>query len=410
MKKVKIALVGLGVVGRGVYDILTEQKDTITGSCFTDFELVAASSRTKKDFLDEKRVKFVENALDLANDAEIDIIIEVVGNAPNIQELWRAALKNGKKIVTANKALLAEFGLEMAALAEENGGRIAYEAACAGAIPVVKMFKEGFAGNKIEAFCGILNGTANYILTKMGREGVDFAVALKAAQEAGYAEADPTFDVEGIDAAHKLAILSAVASKTKPIFDKIHVEGVTKITCDDIKIAAELGYKIKLLGIFDAKKGQQTIYPALVNEGAKIAAVDDSFNAILAKGNNFDENLVIGRGAGSFETASAVVADVVDFVNERFSYDFGVKVEDLGDFELMDIEDRKGKYFVTLILDDKNALDKAFLDEIKVEKSHFAKDGEKMVAGLITGDLVEKDLKKLLAQFEKYHFIRVEEL
>ncbi len=415
MKKVKVGLVGLGIVGKSVYEVLVNQKEIINAKSANKLELVAVSARSKKDFIDETKVKYVENILDLALDKEIDVIVEVAGDSEIIQELWALALKNGKKIVTANKALFATKGFEMTKLAEQNGGYIAFEASVAGAIPIVKMFKEGFAANKINAFCGILNGTSNYILTKMKDENIDFSVALKQAQDAGYAEADPTFDIEGIDSAHKLAILSSIASSTKPDFNNVYVEGITKVSIDDIKLADELGYKIKLLGVYKngAKAVQQTVYPALIEKSEKIAAVDDSFNAILTQGSNCGESFIVGRGAGGFQTASSVVADLIDVANDRHSFEFGVKADDLSDVKIAKIDDRFGQYFIRFSfdknVDKENMLDKNFLEKINVQKSYFYENDEAIVCGVISGDIIEKDLKNLLQNLNSnFSFIRVE--
>ncbi len=421
MKKLRIGLVGLGVVGKSVYEILVNQKEIIGAKSANKLELVAVCARSKKDFVDETKVKYVTNPLDLALDKEIDIIVEVAGDAPNIREMWVAALKNGKKIVTANKALFATKGLEMTKLAEENGGYIAFEASVAGAIPIIKLFKEGFAANKINAFYGILNGTSNYILTKMKDENIDFSVALKQAQDAGYAEADPSFDIEGTDVAHKLTILAAIAESAKPAFSETYVEGITQINIDDIKFADEFGYKIKLLAIYKngEKASQQTVYPALVEKSEKIASVDDSFNAIFTQGSNFGDSFIVGRGAGGFQTASSVVSDLIDIANDRHSFEFGVKSDGLKSVNISKIEDRIGQYFIRFSFDknaDKeNILDKNFLEKIKVEKSYFYEKEEVVVCGVTSGQIIEKDLKNLLNNLDKnsikdLNFIRVEKI
>lgn len=420
MKKLNIALVGLGTVGKGVYEILVNQNDIISKKCANKLQLTKVAARSKKDFIDESKVQYEENILNLASDEEIDIIIEVAGGDSGIiLELWQKALKNGKKIVTANKAMFAAKGYEMTKLAEENGGYIAYEAAIAGAIPIVKLFREGFSGNEIKAFYGILNGTANYILTKMKDEGLGFETALKQAQEIGYAEADPTFDVEGIDAAHKLSILSAIASSTKPNFDAQYIEGISKITSQDIKLAEEFGCKIKLLAIYKNKSNevQQTVYPALIEENEKIATVDDSFNAIFSQNSNAGDNLIVGRGAGSSQTASAIVADVIDLANDRHSFEFGVSCSDLTDSKIEKISQRTGKYFIRINLGSENKgeneIIKEFFKEIPIEKSYFCKNekGEEICA-FITKDLQESQFQE---QFNKISaqekaFIRYENI
>lgn len=419
MKKIKIGLAGLGVVGKSVYEILLKDKNIIDNHSKTQLELVAVSARSKKDFIDETKVKFVVNALDLANDPEIDVIVEVIGGDGLAAQLCEAALKSGKKLVTANKALLAMQGFKLAQLAEKNNSQIGFEASVAGAIPIIKTFKEGLAANEIEEFYAILNGTCNYILTKMKNENIDFAVALKQAQDLGYAESDPTFDIEGIDTAHKLAILTAIASSTKPNFSAIHVEGITKITVDDIRLADEFGYKIKLLALYkkSAQGTMAAVYPALVNVAEKIANVDDSFNAVITKASNANYNLAVGRGAGGLPTASSIVADLIDIANARTSYEFGAKTENLHDAEFSKIEDRLGGYFLKLTLDKNLAkdqkLDENFLQNIKAKKSYFHENENNIICAIITDEIKEKDLLNSLKTIDKnlitnFSFIRIE--
>ena len=398
MKKIKIGLVGLGVVGKSVYEILAKDKKIIDARSAGELELVAVSARNKKDFVDESKVKFFANALDLANDPTIDVIVEGVGGNGIAREVCEAALKNGKKIVTANKALIATRGYELAKLAEEQQSHILFEAGIGGATPMVKIFKEAFAANEIKEFYAILNGTCNYILTKMKNENIDFAVALKQAQDLGYAESDPTFDIEGIDTAHKLAILAAIASGSKPQFDDIFIEGISKITIDDIQLADELGYKIKLLAVYKNGGAYRSVYPALISVTEKIANVDDSFNALLTKASNSGDSLIIGSGAGGIPTASAIVADLIDIANERYNNTFVVKTSNLAEVRISKIEDRLGRYFIKLILDKKLAqeqkLDQQFLQNAKVEKSYFSArkvldgvENDEVICGLITSNI-----------------------
>ena len=445
MKKIKIGLVGLGVVGKSVYEILIKDKKIIDAKTLNELELVAVSARGKKDFIDENKVKFYANALDLANDPTIDVVVEVVGGEGIAREVCEAALKNGKKFVTANKALIATRGVELSDLAEKYQSHIYFEAGVGGATPMIKIFKESLAANKIKDFYAILNGTCNYILTKMKNENVDFASALQQAQALGYAESDPTFDIEGIDTAHKLTILSAIASGSKPDFYNLFVEGISEITIDDICLADELVYKIKLIAVYKNGGAFKAVYPALVCALEKIANVDESFNAILTKSSNSGNSFVVGSGAGGIPTASAIVADLIDIANDRHNFIFGVKSFDIVEPLVSKIEDRLGRYFIKLVLDKKLAqeqkLDPKFLKEIKVEKSYFSEkknfvksenlesenksffqrksesievENDEIICALLTFDIQEKTLVNLLKNLDKnlvkeVKFLRVEE-
>lgn len=420
MKNINVGLIGLGNVGRSVYDILIDQFDIISGKSASKIVLRKVSSRTKKDFIDEKRVSFTENAIDLAKDPEIDVIVEVAGGDSGlIYEVWKEALKNGKKIVTANKAMIANKGYELLNVALENNGYFTFEASVAGAIPIIKTLKEGLSANKISSFLAILNGTSNYILTKMKDEGLDFSTALKQAQDLGYAESDPTFDIEGIDTAHKLSILSAIAASKIPAFEKIYIEGISKINIDDIKFAEEFGYKIKLLAIYkdNDSSQQQYVFPAFIDKLEKISMIDDSFNAICLYGSNCDFHMSVGRGAGGRQTASAVVADIIDIANDRLSFEFGVSKSKLNEFVLEDINNRLGNYFIKIQHDnDANFDKKTFFEDIRAVKSCIYKnESGTIIHGIITDTIKESDLKKILNLIEtgskvKTSFIRIEKL
>lgn len=421
MKKIKIGLAGLGTVGKGVYEILKKDAALISQRTKAQLEIVAVSARSKKDFVDAN-VKFYENALDLAADAEIDVIVEVIGGNTLAKNLCEAALKNGKKYVTANKALLAEFGFELAELAEKNNTHFAFEASVAGSIPVIKGFKEGLAANEIEEFYAILNGTCNFILTKMQQENLDFSVALKQAQDLGYAESDPTFDIKGIDTAHKLALLAAIADGAKPAFSQLSIEGVDEVSIEDINLANELGYKIKILAIYKklANSSQQAVYPALISKAEKIAQVDDSFNAILTKASNAGWNFMVGRGAGGFPTASAIVADLIDIANDRYSSEFGIKTADLKTANIDKISNRVGGYFLKLVIN-KDLAQKTdlaeviFGDKIKIKNSIFIDKEEEILCGFVTEKHKEQDIVDVLKLLDSNlvkssKFLRVEEI
>lgn len=420
MKTIKVAIAGLGNVGKGTYEILKKDSNILTQRTSTKFEVVAVSARTKKDFIDAD-VKFYENALDLADNKNVDVIIEAIGGYGIAKDLIEKSLKNNKKVITANKALVAEHGFELTTLAESLGGSLKFEAAVAGSLPVVKNLKEGLIANEIEEFYAILNGTCNFILSKMANEGLDFAPVLQEAQELGFAEADPTFDVKGIDAAHKLAILSSIASSTKPAFDQMHIEGVDDITLSDISIARELGYEIKLLGIYKKLENsqQQTVYPALVKKDDKLAKIDLSYNTVLVKTSNAGLNMSIGLGAGSLPTASAIVADLCDIATNRDSKTFNVPCNQLGDAKINEIANRTGKYFINLDLikeevQKEDLAQRVFSGKIDFEKCHFISSDDVIIAGFITQEMQEKDLEEILNNLDttlvkSKKFIRVEE-
>ena len=422
--RLKIAIAGLGVVGGGVYKILTKNIALLNKRAKSDLELVAVSSRTVKDFVNQSQIKFYNNTLDLADDKDIDIIVELIGGSEGTAyELAKKALKNKKHFVTANKALIAVHGLELAKLAEENNVALCFEAAVAGSIPILKSLKEGLIANNIDQIYGILNGTCNYILTKMQTNGLNFAEVLKEAQQLGYAEADPTFDIEAIDSAHKLAILAAIAKNCRIDFNALYIEGITKITIDDIKFAEELGYKIKLLGIFkDLNNGfiEQNVYPALIKYSEKIAVVDDSYNAVLTHGDNCDWNLQIGRGAGALPTASAVVADILDIAGGNYGLPFGCKVSDLIKVKTSEISQRTGGYYLRFKADKQFAKESNFITEVFgnseiIEQSIIKEaDDNNLIYALKTKDLIEKEFNSYLEKLEKInqindiHRIRIE--
>jgi homoserine dehydrogenase len=416
-KEIKIAIAGLGTIGGGVYKILVHQIEEINKRCQNSLKLVAVSNLEKPDFYQESDAKFYDNCLDLVNDDEIDIIIELIGGADGIAyKLAKSVLEAKKHYITANKALIAKHGNELFEIANKNNLYLNYEAAVAGGIPAIKNLREGLAANKIEKIVAILNGTCNFILTKMEKENLPFDQVLKEAQELGYAEADPTFDIEGIDTAHKLVILSAIAQNNKIDFDNVNIEGITKITINDINFAKEFGYKIKLVGIFeDLNNGQimQNTYPALVAADSHIGPIDDSYNAVLVKGNNSDWNLSVGRGAGEFPTASAVVADAIDIANERYVYALGGKNSELGNSNIANLNDRIGQYYLRFNADnDPDFIKKHFKDDII--ENFTAKDDEgKITYAIFTKSIAEKEILKLKEQFneeDNFIFIRIEKI
>ena len=318
MQSVKVGILGLGTVGGGTVNVLRRNINEITRRAGRDIEITRAADR---DFDSPKicntdGIALTTDALDIVNDPSIQIVVELIGGTGIARELVLTAIANGKHVVTANKALIAMHGNELFARAQEKGVTIAFEAAVAGGIPIIKAMREGLAANQIEWLAGIINGTGNFILTEMRDKGRDFVDVLKEAQALGYAEVDPTFDVEGIDAAHKLTIMASIAFGIPLQFDKAYTEGISKVSQEDVKYATELGYRIKHLGI--SKKTKQGIelrvHPTLIPHRRLIANVDGVMNAVLVQGDAVGPTLYYGAGAGSDATASAVVADIIDIV------------------------------------------------------------------------------------------------
>ncbi|MEQ8443387.1 MAG: homoserine dehydrogenase [Alphaproteobacteria bacterium] len=349
----KIAVAGLGTVGSGVVSMLADNADLISKRAGRKIEVTAVSARdrTRNRPCDISKFEWFDDPVEMARNADCDAVIELIGGSEGIaKDLCEAALGAGRDIVTANKALLAIHGTELARIAEGAGAALAYEAAVAGGIPVVKALREGLAGNRILRVEGILNGTCNYILTTMRETGRAYEDVLAEAQQLGYAEADPTFDVEGVDAAHKLAILSALAFGHEVDFDGVHVEGISRIAAADFAHAEELGFRIKLLGIA-SREGDgvcQRVHPVLVPADAPIAAVEGVFNGIVIEGDAVGTSVLEGRGAGAGPTASAVVGDIVDLAMGRKAAVFGIPVDQLSPASSVSMESRVGAYYVRL--------------------------------------------------------------
>lgn len=316
MKVIKVGILGLGTVGGGSAHILRNSADEISRRCSCTIQVVAASVRnlTADRLCDYSRINLTDDPFEVVDNPELDIVIETIGGETIAKELILKALNNGKHVVTANKALIALHGEEIFATANKNNVSVLYEAAVAGGISIIKDIREGLAANNIEMLAGIINGTGNFILTEMRDKGRTFDDVLSEAQELGYAEADPTFDVEGIDAAHKLTILASIAFGIPLSFDKVYCEGITKLSLTDVAYANELGYRIKHLGI--AKQHvdgiELRVHPTLIPEKQLIANVDGVMNAVMVQGDAVGNTLHYGAGAGSLPTASAIVADVID--------------------------------------------------------------------------------------------------
>lgn len=354
----KVAVAGLGTVGAGTIALLAANGDTIAARSGRRIQVVAVSARTRgKDRgIPLDGCAWYDDAAEMARTADVDVVLELIGGSDGpARAVIEAALGAGRHVVTANKALLAVHGTAVAAAAERAGRVVGYEAAVAGGIPIVKALREGLAGNRVDRLYGILNGTCNFILSTMQATGRDFDDILAEAQALGYAEADPGFDIDGVDAAHKLALLAAIAFGTEVAFDAVAMEGIRHVSALDIHHAAELGFTIKLLGIAE-RTGQgirQRVHPCLVPSDAAIANVTDVFNAVVAEGDHVGRSVYEGRGAGAGPTASAVVADLMDIASGRIVPMFGVPASHLAAPVVAPAADRVGAYYIRLTVVDR---------------------------------------------------------
>ena len=366
MKPVKIGILGLGTVGGGAATVLQRNAAEIARRAGREIVITRASASDllKPRLCDTSTIAMTTNGFDIINDPDIDIIIETIGGAGIVKDMVMQAIENGKHVVTANKSLIALHGNEIFAKASEKGVIVAFEAAVAGGIPIIKAIREGLSGNQIEWLAGIINGTGNFILTEMRDKGRDFADVLAEAQALGYAEADPTFDVEGIDAGHKLTILASIAFGIPLQFDKVYTEGITKITRTDVEYAEQLGYRIKSLGIArkTAKGIELRVHPTLIPERRLIANVNGVMNAVLVKGDAVGATLYYGAGAGAEPTGSAVVADVIDVVRaltsdpENRVPHLAFQANALADIPVLDSGDFETAYYLRLNAEDKSGV------------------------------------------------------
>jgi homoserine dehydrogenase len=353
-----IAVAGLGTVGAGVVKLLRANADIIAARAGRPIAITAVSARERNRDrgISLSGLRWYEDPVALAADPQVDVVVECIGGSEGpARALVEAAIAAGKHVVTANKALLAVHGAALAQASETRGTALAFEAAVAGGIPAIKALREGLAANRIQRVAGILNGTCNYILTVMREQKREFAEVLTEAQKLGYAEADPSFDIDGIDAAHKLAILAALAFGRPVDFGAVHVEGIREVSALDIALAEELGYRIKLLGIARREDGgiSTRVHPCMVPISAPIARVDGVFNAVVAEGDFVGRVMMEGRGAGEGPTASAVVADVIDIARGRFTPVWGAEAAALTPEPSFPMDRHTGAYYLRLMVVDR---------------------------------------------------------
>ncbi len=428
-KALRIAIAGVGTVGAGTVRLLQTHAADIARRCGRPIEIAAVSARDRKRNRDVDLSGYAwhDDAQALAGLADVDVVVELIGGADGpAHKLLEAAIARGKHVVTANKALLAHRGTALARAAEAKGVSLGYEAAVAGGIPIIKTLREGLAGNRIDRVYGILNGTCNYILTTMRQTGREFIDVLADAQRLGYAEADPSFDVDGVDAAHKLAILAGVAFGCEIDFASLHVEGIRNVSAVDIAFAEELGFRIKLLGIARMTEHglEQRVHACMVPLGTPIAHVEGVFNAVVTEGDFVGQNLCQGRGAGAGPTASAVVSDLIDIARGRSQPTFGVPAGELRRLPASPMTRHRGAYYIRLMVVDKPGViadvTAALRDEevsLEAMLQRARSPGEAVPVVLTTHDTEEAAMQRALERIaalgsvvEPPHVIRIESL
>ncbi len=434
MKPINVGLLGLGTVGGGTLTVLRRNAEEITRRAGREIRVTMAAVRNlEKAKAIAGDLALTTDANDVVNNPDIDIVVELIGGYSPAKELVLMAIANGKHVVTANKALLAVHGNEIFEAAQEKGVMVAFEAAVAGGIPIIKALREGLTANRIEWIAGIINGTTNFILTEMRDKGLAFDTVLDEAQRLGYAEADPTFDIEGIDAAHKLTIMAAIGFGIPMQFDKAYTEGISKLTREDIAYAEELGYRIKLLGITKrTDKGiELRVHPTLIPAKRLIANVEGVMNAVLVKGDAVGATMYYGRGAGAEPTASAVVADLVDVTRmhtadpEHRVPHLAFQPDQLSDVPVLPIDEVRSSYYLRLKAFDKPGVladvtrilaDLEISIDAMIQKE--PREGEELAdVILLTHQTVEKNINQAIAKIEglssisgKVTKIRMEEL
>jgi len=418
MKPLRIGLLGIGTVGGGTFDVLTRNAEEISRRAGRPITIthVADKNLTLANQVVAGRAVVIEDAMSIVKNPDIDVVIELIGGYGIAKALILEAISNGKHVVTANKALLALHGNEIFAAARAKGVIVAFEAAVAGGIPIIKALREGLVANRIEWIAGIINGTTNFILSEMRSKGASFADVLKVAQAKGYAEADPTFDIEGVDAGHKVSILAAIAFGIPLSFDKAHVEGITQIEAIDIRYAEEMGYRIKLLGIARRRQTgiELRVHPTLIPSKRLIANVEGVMNAVLVKGDAVGATLYYGAGAGASPTASAVIADLVDVArlidtdaSHRVPY-LAFQHDKIGSEPVLSIDDVETSYYLRLRVDDKPGVladitrvlaDNHISIDAMVQKEPEEGEAQTDII-LLTHETIEKNVKRAIAAIE----------
>lgn len=416
MEAVKVGLLGLGTVGGGTVNVLQRNAEEISRRAGRGIVISHASARdiNKPRICKTDGIQLSENPNDVVTDPDIAIVVELIGGDTLARELVLTAIANGKHVVTANKALIAKHGNEIFSAAQKQGVMVAFEAAVAGGIPIIKAIREGLAGNQIQWLAGIINGTGNFILTEMRDKQRDFDAVLGEAQRLGYAEADPTFDVEGIDAAHKLTILASIAFGIPLQFDKVYTEGISKITGEDVDYASELGFTIKHLGLSRRTEAgiELRVHPTLIPKRRLIANVDGVMNAVLVKGDAVGPTLYYGAGAGAEPTASAVVGDIVDVVRvltsdpENRVPHLAFQPESLSDLPILSMDEVETAYYLRIAASDQTGVmarittilaDNGISIDSMLQKEHAA-DSENATIIIITHTTIEKNMNQALAQ------------
>ena len=361
LKPVKVGICGLGTVGSGTFNILQGNAEEITRRVGREIVVTQIGARHQNPACDTTAIDTTADIFAVAKNPEVDILVELIGGTSAAKELVLTAIEHGKHIVTANKALIAEHGNEIFAKAQEKGVMVAFEAAVAGGIPIIKSLREGLSANRIEWLAGIINGTGNFIMTEMSEKGRDFGDVLKEAQELGYAEADPTFDVEGIDAAHKLTILASIAYGIPLQFEKTYTEGISRVSAEDVAYARELGYAIKHLGIARRTKAgvELRVHPTLISQKTLLASVNGVMNAVMVKGDAVGPTLSYGAGAGAMPTGSAVVADIVDVArtltadpDNRVPH-LAFQADSLSNLEILPMDEIECGFFLNMTIQDR---------------------------------------------------------